>query len=75
MLKLDNELMYLPTVGPKRAEIFDKDANLKTVGDILEYFPYKYVDRSKILKIKDVNGSEEFVQIKGRFLLDRKSVV
>lgn len=76
MLKLDNELMYLPTVGPKRAEIFEKDAELKTIADILEYFPYKYVDRSKIMKIADVNGNDEFVQLKGRFLfldLDTKA--
>lgn len=75
MFKLDHELMYLPTVGPKRAEIL-KQANLKTIGDILEYFPYKYVDRSKILKIKELNGSNEFVQLKGHFLfleLDTKA--
>ncbi len=60
--------MYLSGVGPKRKEILSKELGINTYGDLLEYFPYKYVDRSKIYSIKDMVGDMPFVQIKGRIL-------
>lgn len=60
--------MYLPGVGPKRKTLLEKEADIKTWGDLLEYYPYKYVDRSKIYRISEMNGQMPFVQIKGRIL-------
>ena len=48
---LDQDIMYLPGVGPKRKEILSKELNIQTWRDLLEYYPYKYVDRSKIYTI------------------------
>lgn len=65
---LDQDIMYLPGVGPKRKEILSKELNIATWRDLLEYYPYKYVDRSKIYNINELNGTMPFVQIKGRIL-------
>ena len=65
---LDQDIMYLPGVGPKRKEILSKELNIQTWRDLLEYYPYKYVDRSKIYTIDELNGSIPFVQIKGKIL-------
>ena len=45
---LEQDIMYLPGVGPKRKEILAKELQINTWGDLLEYYPYKYVDRSKV---------------------------
>ena len=60
--------MYVPGVGPHRKELLKKELGIETFGDLLEYYPYKYVDRSKIYEICEINGEMPFVQIKGEFL-------
>lgn len=65
---LSQDIMYLPGVGPKRKEILNKELNIYTWRDLLEYYPYKYVDRSKIYAIDELEGTMPFVQIKGRIL-------
>ncbi len=57
--------MYLPGVGPKRKEILVSQLNIKTWGDLIEYYPYKYVDRSKVYPIRELSGEMPLVQIKG----------
>ena len=57
--------MYLPGVGPKRKEILVSQLNIRTWGDLLEYYPYKYVDRSKVYAIRELTGDMPLVQIKG----------
>ncbi len=57
--------MYLPGVGPKRKEILTSQLNIKTWGDLIEYYPYKYVDRSKVYPIRELSGEMPLVQIKG----------
>ena len=65
---LEQDIMYLPGVGPKRKEILAKELQINTWGDLLEYYPYKYVDRSKVYTINELNGNMPFVQIKGKIL-------
>ena len=57
--------MYLSGVGPKRKEILVSQLNIKTWGDLIEYYPYKYVDRSRVYPIRELSGDMPLVQIKG----------
>lgn len=65
---LEQDIKYLPGVGPKRKAILEKEASIATWGDLLEYYPYKYVDRSRIYRILDLQGDLPFVQLKGKIL-------
>lgn len=65
---LEQDIKYLPGVGPKRKAILEKEASIATWGDLLEYYPYKYVDRSRIYRIIDLQGDLPFVQLKGKIL-------
>ena len=65
---LSQDIMYLAGVGPKRKDILNLQLNVKTWGDMLEYYPYKYVDRSKIYRINELTGDMPYVQIRGKIL-------
>jgi ATP-dependent DNA helicase RecG len=65
---LNQDIKYLPGVGPRRKELLSKELGINTFGDLLEYYPYKYVDRSKIYAISELTGDMPFVQIKGQIL-------
>ncbi len=65
---LDQDIMYLPGVGPKKKEILSKELGINTYGDLLEYYPYKYVDRTKVYHISELTSEMPFVQIKGQIL-------
>ena len=60
--------MYLPGVGPKRAKLLGEEMGLHTFGDLLEYFPFKHLDRTRIYYIHELSGDMPFVQLKGRIL-------
>lgn len=69
MLDLDKRsLMYLPGVGSKKAEILRKEAGLSSYEDLLFYFPYKYIDRSRFYKVSEITGNMPYIQLKGRIL-------
>lgn len=69
MLDLDKRsITYLPGVGPKKAEILRKEAGISSYEDLLFYFPYKYIDRSRFYKVAEVNGQMPYIQLKGRIL-------
>ena len=65
---LSQDIMYAPGVGPKRKEILNKELNIHTFGDMLEYYPYKYIDRRHFYKISELMESMSFIQVKGRIL-------
>ena len=65
---LSQDIKYLQGVGPNRAELLAKELNITTVGDLLSYYPYKYVDRSRIYKIRDIDGNMPYVQLCGQIL-------
>ena len=64
----DRSIMYLHGVGPKRAEILQKEANIVSYEDLLYYFPYKYVDRSRFYKISEINDQMPYIQLKGKIV-------
>ena len=65
---LDQDILFLPSVGTKTKEILSKELGIRSYGDLLEYYPYKYVDRSKIFHISELTSDMPFVQLKGKIL-------
>jgi len=65
MLETQN-IMYLPGVGPKKADVLGKEIQVFSWEDMLYYFPYKYIDRSKIFKIREIDGNMPYIQLKGK---------
>ena len=55
-------------MGPKRKDILNRELHIQTWGELLEYYPYKYVDRSRIYTIIELSVDMPFVQIKGKIL-------
>ncbi len=58
--------MYLPGVGPKKADILKQELKIVSYEDLVYYFPYKYVDRSRIYTIREIDPSMQHIQLKGR---------
>jgi len=69
MLELDKRsIMYLSGVGPKKAEILTKEVGISSYEDLLSYFPYRYVDRSRFYRVAEINGNMPYIQLKGKIL-------
>lgn len=69
MLDLDKRsITYLPGVGPKKADILQKEAGISSYEDLLFYFPYKYIDRSRFYKVAEISGNMPYIQLKGQIL-------
>ncbi|MDT8393753.1 MAG: ATP-dependent DNA helicase RecG [Bacteroidales bacterium] len=62
---LDTSIEYLKGVGPKRAALLKAEINVHTFGDLLQYFPFRYIDKSKIHKIAGINSDLAYVQLRG----------
>ena len=65
---LQQDIMYLTGVGPNRKKILSDELGISSFGDLLEYFPYKYVDRSKLYAIRELTTDMPFVQLCGKIL-------
>lgn len=65
---LDTALTYLPGVGPTRAQQLEKELGLTTFRDLLLYFPYKHIDRTRLYYIHELTVDMPFVQICGEIL-------
>ena len=65
---LDQDIQFLPNIGTKTKEILSKELGIRSYGDLLEYYPYKYVDRSKVFHISELTSDMPFVQLKGKIL-------
>lgn len=65
---LQQDIKYLAGVGPQRAKMLNAELQVYTFGDLLGYFPYKYVDRSKVYRIAEVDGNMPYIQLRGMIL-------
>jgi len=68
MIQQSQDIKYLQGVGPTRADLLNKELGIHTVGDLLTYYPYKYVDKTHIYKIRDIDASMPYVQVMGQIL-------
>ena len=68
MFNPQTEIKYLSGVGPARAELLEKEIGIKTFGDMLTYYPYRYVDRSKVYRIAEIDGNMPYVQLVGQIV-------
>ena len=60
------EIQFLPGVGPKRAELFRKELGVETVGDLLKLYPFRYIDKSSIVRIADARPDMAYLQVKAK---------
>jgi len=68
MSSLNDSIQFIQGVGPKRAEILTSELNISTIEDMLYYFPFKYIDRTKFYKISELNADLPYIQIRGKIL-------
>lgn len=62
------DIKYLSGVGPQKAVVLNKELEIYSLHDLLYYFPYKYVDRSRIYYIHEIDGNMPYIQLKGKIL-------
>jgi ATP-dependent DNA helicase RecG len=63
---LQTDIKFLSGVGPKRAELLGQELRIRTFGDLLYHFPYRYIDRSRFYKISEISSQLPYIQIRGR---------
>ncbi|UTW64256.1 ATP-dependent DNA helicase RecG [bacterium SCSIO 12741] len=63
---LATSIEYLKGVGPKRGELLKKELGIHTFGDLLQYYPFRYVDRSRYYTAREIGPDHSFIQMKGR---------
>ena len=63
---LDSEIKYLAGVGPRRAELLEKELGIRTFRDMLYTFPFRYIDRSRFCAVRDIDSSSAYIQLRGR---------
>ena len=52
--RLDNDIKYVPGVGEARAKLLDRELGIRTLGDMLRHFPFRYIDRTRIYRIAEI---------------------
>jgi ATP-dependent DNA helicase RecG len=62
---LDKPIEYLKGVGPQKGDLLRKELQIFSYKDLLYHYPFRYVDRSRIYKIREVNSDEQYIQVKG----------
>lgn len=63
---LQTDIQFVPGVGPRRAGILNKELDVFTLGDLLRYYPYRYIDRSRMYYVHEIDGSMPYIQLKGK---------
>ncbi|MFN6038725.1 MAG: ATP-dependent DNA helicase RecG, partial [Bacteroidota bacterium] len=65
---LQTDIQFLKGVGPQRAEILTKELRIFSIGDLLQLYPFRYVDRTKFYYIREINADMPYVQLRGKIL-------
>ena len=65
---LESDIQFLPGVGPKRAELLRKELGINTFGDLIRLYPFRYIDRSSIVPIREIRPDMAYIQIKARVI-------
>ncbi len=65
---LDTKIEFLKGVGEKKAKVLNKELGITTYRDLISYYPYRYVDKSNFVQIKDIQSEEVFIQIRGKVI-------
>ena len=65
---LKTPVEYLKGVGPQRADVLKKELSIFTYEDLLQHYPFRYIDRTRFYKIRELNGDLPSVQILGRII-------
>lgn len=65
---LESDIQFLPGVGPKRAELLRKELGINTFGDLIRLYPFRYIDRSSIVPIREIRPDMAYIQIKAKVL-------
>ena len=68
LIDLSTPITYLPGVGPQRAKLLESELNISTFRDLLYYFPYKHIDRTRLYYVHELTPEMPFVQVKGEIL-------
>ena len=68
MIDLSSSITYLPGVGPQRAKLLESELHITTFRDLLYYFPYKHIDRTRLYYIHELTADMPFVQVRGEIL-------
>src|SRR5674476_871768 len=63
---LSQDIKFLTGVGPRKSVILNQELKVFTIGDLIYYFPYKYVDRTKFYTIREIDSNLPFIQVRGR---------
>ena len=63
---LSQDIKFLPGVGPRKAVLLNQELKVFTLGDLIYYFPFKYVDRTKFYSIREIDTSLPYIQVRGR---------
>lgn len=62
------DIKFLPGVGPRKAELFNKELSIFSVDDLLRHYPFRYVDRSRFYKLSEITEDMPFIQVKGKIM-------
>ncbi|MDR3184805.1 MAG: ATP-dependent DNA helicase RecG [Prevotellaceae bacterium] len=65
---LEQDIKYLPGVGPRRAELLLKELGVGTFGDLLYTFPFRYIDRTKFYTVREVHADLPYIQLRGKIV-------
>ena len=65
-MELSSNISYIKGIGPKQAITFANELDIRSVEDLLYYFPYKYIDRSRFYSINEITSDASYIQLRGR---------
>ncbi|MCQ2147955.1 MAG: DEAD/DEAH box helicase, partial [Bacteroidales bacterium] len=64
--ELDSDIQFLPGVGPKRAALIKHELNINTFGELIRFYPFRYIDRTSLVNISDISSTSQNIQIMAR---------